>query len=394
MASFYLKLREESPNKYGECPIRLFITIHAKVSKVSTGYSVLPKHWDDAKQRIKGAHPNAVEWNTSLEQKVKEAKDNFAILDRNNSGATPAAVAGSLKRGETFKEVATIYAIQFKEQERIALYKKNMAAINVIDTHTPGIKIGEMGAEWIERFKASYKAKHNTVLSKIKFAFTVLNFAVAKKYFPYNPLAGIKKGEYRIPDRKRLTTKEIDLLWNYIPSGKWDKLAKLTALFSYYARGARRTDVLTMPKSALYYEDKKQRLRWAPNKTAASTGKVNDMPVSSRLAKIIELADNSTASIFGIIPDNPTPQQKHNAISIAGAMINQELRTIMQKCGIAKEISFHDIRRSFLKHAQDISKDIYATRGIAGHSNVNVTQTYVGEDQEAIDNLLVRIYGS
>lgn len=398
MASFYLEIRPE-PNKRKEHAIRLVIIIDGKVSRRGTGYSIQDKYWNAAGagtgEVIKSSHPNAIEWNEALTGKLIDAKKVYGILDRNAADLNPDAIALALKKGDRFIDVASIYEKKFRDAEKIGTADRYKSQAKMINEFYPDIKIGQMTPAWANSFrerleKDSYEK--NTITGKLKFTHSVLNKAVADGLYPYNPMQAVKKGSYRPAPGIRLTVKEIAKLWRFIPSNHWDKMAKLTALFSYYASGARFKDVLLMPKSALYMEDKKPRLKWQPNKTKNTSGVWMDIPVSDKLSSIIKQVENDSDTIFGLINLKADATALDKEISIAEIQINKNLKLIMLKCGISKAISFNDMRRTFLKHFQDMTADIYLSKQAVGHDKVSTTEGYIGKNQAALDSALETLY--
>lgn len=403
MADFYLELRSEKPNKRGECAIRLVIAIDGKRSRQKTGYSVEPKYWNGTiggvGDVIRASHPNAYEWNEALNHRITEAKKLYSTMDRLAGGnVNTGAISKAMGLGDKFYDIAKHYEAKFRKAGKIGTADRYRSQAAVLEKLYPGIKIGQINAAWARSYRelleTEGKAK-NTIVSKMRFINSILNKVVAEGLYPYNPMQGVKKGTFKPAEGVRLTPKEIDKLFNYIPVAHWDKMAKLTALFSYYASGARFKDVLIMPKAALYKEDGKIRMKWQPSKTKHTTGVMQDIPVHGRLASIIEQASNNSTTIFGLVDIGlKDAQLQDKQISKAEQEINKQLKLVMLRCGIGKAISFNDMRRTFLKHFQDMSGDIYLTKQTVQHEKVSTTEGYVGIDQQAIDKALKKLYGS
>jgi len=392
MASFYFDLRKYV-NKRGEQPICLVVIIDRKVSYKSTGYSIGSKYWDASKQRIKPSHPNCVEWNSALEQKLSEVKSLYSNLDK-TSRPTVKAISNAIMLGDTFKAIAEQYEAVFRDNGQIGTANRYKTNIRLIEKSYPVIKIGEMNNAWVISFKKNLEKTYapNTIVSRLRFVNAIINKAVADSLYPYNPMATAKKGSYKPPQKQTLTMQEIDRLYKYTTTNDWKRIAKLTALFSYYCVGARFKDVLLMHKSALYDEDGTQRIRWTANKTMHTTGEIIDIPVSHRLQHIIKQLDNNGATLTGLVNINLQPVKLHAKISKVQAQINKSLKVIFRECGINKNLSFHDMRRAFSNHAQAIGKNIYMTASLMGHDKVATTEIYLGKDRKGMDELLKSIY--
>jgi len=392
MASFYFDLRKYV-NKRGEQPVCLVIIIDRRVSYKSTGYSVKATQWDNIKKRIKPSHPNSVEWNEVIEQKLNEARAFYSSLDK-TSKPTVKAVSNAIMLGDTFKGIAEHYESAFRDNGQIGTANRYKSNIAMIEQMYPGIKIGSLNNQWVATFRKRLEKKYaaNTIVSKLRFVNAIINKAVADNLYPYNPMATAKKGSFKPPQKQLMTFKEIDALFYYQPDSYWKRIAKLTALFSYYAVGARFKDVLLIKKSAIYTEDKIKRLRWHPFKTLHTTSEIMDIPISHRLQTIITELKNDTQTISGLINPSLNPEMLHRELSKVQAQINKTFKTVLLECHISKNLSFHDMRRAFSNHAQEIGKNIYMTSHLMGHDKVATTEIYLGKDKRGMDELLKSIY--
>ena len=192
--------------------------------------------------------------------------------------------------------------------------------------------------------------------------------------------------------KDQLTTEDIEKMWNADPLDQNEALARDTFLFSYYSSGARFRDVLVMPKSAIYMDGAKQRIRWTPSKTKNSTGEVLDMEINKRMAAIIKRNSNDTDTIFGVINLKLAPEDLEKNIDSTQSKISKSLKLFIARCGISKSISFHDARRTLSKHLKYAGGDLHGIKDVMGHGDIKTTQGYVGRDQEAKDRLLKKLY--
>ena len=74
--------------------------------------------------------------------------------------------------------------------------------------------------------------------------------------------------------------------------------------------------------------------------------------------------------------------------------INKYLKKIATEAKIQKNVSFHIARHSFAKVAKDNKVDNNHLKELLGHSNIKVTEGYMGSfETEATDNVMASIFG-
>jgi len=393
MASIYLQLRDYK-NKRGESAIRLVIIVNRKASHTNTGYSVEPKYWDESTLQIKPSHPNANSWNKALTAKLQEARNTYGDMDSAGHNIKATKLAKAVAVGSKYIDIALHYSAKFRAAGSIGTadaYKSKAEQINLL---FPGIKAMEMDSDWAEEFRAiaEKKYKHNTIVGFFKHINSVLSKAEKDGIISRNLLANAKKGSYRPAIKATVTPEDIETLWKAKPVRPQEAIAKDTFLFSYYCSGARFKDVLLMPKSALYLEGRQMRITWQPYKTKKETGGVIDMPVNKRLAAIIKRNANPSATIFGLIDPKLPPEELDGEISRVQGSIRDNLKMFFVRCGIKKDLSFHDARRSISKNLKVMGADLHGIKDILGHESIRTTQGYVGRDQKGADNLLKQLY--
>ena len=84
----------------------------------------------------------------------------------------------------------------------------------------------------------------------------------------------------------------------------------------------------------------------------------------------------------------------NNTIGSKNALINKYLQKIATLAEIDKHISFHIARHSFAKIAKDNKVDNNHLKNLLGHSNIKVTEAYMGNfETEESDNVMASIFG-
>jgi integrase len=165
------------------------------------------------------------------------------------------------------------------------------------------------------------------------------------------------------------------------------KLCRDLFLFSYYCKGLRFENCISMPKSAII----NGRLVYTINK--------GNRPMSTLIhPKLQALIDahisNDTDTIFGRFNLDDMKKNKRKVIGSENAYINKGLKDIAMMIGI-KGFSFHQARHSFAFHLKKISNNIHVIKDSLGHAKTSTTESYLQSlDDEFLDNEVGKLYGS
>ena len=83
----------------------------------------------------------------------------------------------------------------------------------------------------------------------------------------------------------------------------------------------------------------------------------------------------------------------NDIVGAKNALLNKYLNKIGTQAGISKHISKHIARHSFAKIAKDNNIDNNHLKNLLGHSNIKITETYMGnfETQET-DQVMANIF--
>ena len=83
----------------------------------------------------------------------------------------------------------------------------------------------------------------------------------------------------------------------------------------------------------------------------------------------------------------------NNTIGSKNALLNKYLNKIADKAEIKKHISMHIARHSFAKIAKDNHIDNNHLKNLLGHSNIKITETYMGSfDTQETDKAMALLF--
>lgn len=399
MASFKFVISKYQKQD-GTHSVDLRITIARKHKDIPTGYCIKPKDWNPANGRVKPSNKNFTEINDSLEVKRLNAERTYAKLDKNTMPPTLQQVVKGLNTPHDFYEVAKLKIAMHREAGQIGTADKVTTQVGIIRAFAPDLKLEQVTPELIIAFKNHLKNTKNRIGKKyavntitgILSSFRAIYNYAGIKTSDIDPFRVAKVGTYRASGGVPLAESEIDKIWNYIPSGKWEKLARSTFLFSYYALGMRSADVLKIRWDNVGDDGY---ITYSPGKTKTTTGKVLYVPLNSWLLKIIEGQERTHDTIFGIITaTSDDPKELDRQIGNAQTEINSNLKKIAARVGIDKPIKFKLARTTLADIAnKKTGRNIYGIQQSLGHSRIATTEIYLGDDKTAVDEVAKAVYG-
>lgn len=152
-------------------------------------------------------------------------------------------------------------------------------------------------------------------------------------------------------------------------------------LYTLYYAGLRIQEALNLKLEDVDLEEEVFHIKDTKNKEDRT------IPINNKLKKILEdyrnfgREDRNTDNFFSTYPlGQICPQQ-----------INKHLRKALQKAGIEKRITAHNLRHSFASNLVQRGVDVITLRTLLGHKNLRTTSIYchtsLDELQEAVDVL-------
>lgn len=397
MATFKLILSPyEKSNKTHSIDLR--VTINRKSKPIPTKFYVKVKEWDAAKERVKAANPNFTQINDALQRKVEDAEKKYAVLAK-KSAPTLQQLVDAIRTPTDFYLVAKAKIEEHRKNGQIGHSDKIESHMGIIKVKYPSLSMENITPDFIRDLKTHLKTTtnkkgkkytRNSITSILSSCRAVYN-STGVKVSDIDPFATVKIGSYVKAGGVPLEENEIEKLWNYIPSGKWNTIAQKCFLFSYYALGMRPGDVLTL----LWDEVGKDYIVKTYNKTEDTTGVMLHIPINDRLRKLLNSFDRKHKTVFGVITaTKDEPEELDRQMAVALTEITKQLKLIAQKCGITKNIKAKLARTTFGHIAnKKTGRNVYGIQQSMGHSKIATTEIYLGDDQTAIDEVAKQVYG-
>ncbi|MBP7179665.1 MAG: site-specific integrase [Dysgonomonadaceae bacterium] len=433
MASFRFEINKSRPTRNKTYVIWLRITTDCKRKLVKTPIELNSAKDFNPKARqsnwVRSSEPRSAKWNDELASFLEKAKDTYKDLRQQG-----VASSENISQKMLASEVSSSFLQYAKQRTNDILnegghrnYKKYNGFCNKIDNflitqRKKDLLFAELTTSFLSKFEAylhtlknernpEAKLHPNTIAINLNIFKTIINRAVEvdKIITPeQNPFLGYKYTREVSTTKEKLNENEI----NKIEQLELKKNSTIWHcrnyfLFSFYLAGIRAGDLVQLrwrnvtPDGRLEYRMKK-------------TKKDRSLFLHQKARNILSLyykeETNPNDYIFPLLDNNAnyakavTPQQietlptqelvnLHNAIGAKNALINKYLKKIAKLAEIDKNLSMHIARHSFAKIAKDNKVDNNHLKNLLGHSNIKITETYMGNfDTSETDEVMSSIF--
>lgn len=392
--TYAFELRNYTDRK-GLRPIVMRITAGKAVSRKSTGFKVVEKHWDFARERVKRTHPNYSIINNALDA-LKDAAEaaHASAVAEGEVIAHPSQIQNRASSSMSFYDLMAERIKTFERGERWSTAKRYETILKKLQDYAPKLDATSITAQWVLRYKAHLQAKGNsanTIISNMAAIKATYSYGARLGYYPEKTglFTSDTVGSKEPTHKETLTAKEIGKLEDVQLSGT-TALARDMFLFSYYAAGMRFGDVVRLGWESVG----KEAIVYAPGKVKGKTGVKITVPIHGRLRQILNRYRGKGRTVFALLESGASGKELVAQVEARNAMVNKYLQVAVNKAGIGKLISFHCARHSFARLANEVSgRDVYGIKGALGHSSIQVTEIYLGQDAGAVDALLKKVYG-
>lgn len=391
MASFKLVL-SSYVKASGKQSINLQIIINRRTIPRATGFNVLAKDWDRAKERVRPSNKNFTEINDALKVILEGAEREFANTMKKGQMPEARLVADKTFATHDFYKFADAYNDTLTGPTQYRTQKGNKSSVNALRAYAPVLAVEQISPELLEGFRKHLEKKdlaRNTIISRLDDLRSIYNQSPHK--LSPSPFDGIVIGEGRSAKIEPLTIEEISRLWNYRPANKGERLALDMFLLSFYSLGMRIGDVIQLE----WREVLEDRIRYDQSKKEhLDSDDVLEAPINRYSEEILSRWPRTGKYVFGKITATDR-RAIDRQVETVQATINSSLKIIALKCDppITKWIAGKLARKTFADIANKrTGRNIYMIQQAMGHSRVGTTETYVGRDQTSIDELARKTY--
>lgn len=428
--------RTDKQLKDGTHPFWVRITKERKSIYISTGLSLHPKYWNDQhtgyREAICRRYPPT--WRkelitklAGLEEKYSKAAESLASADEKHDAKDIAHKAIEGRQQARRYTVLGYLEEQITTMQRVGkvgycgVYqdlRNQLTEFIKTEYNKTDIRFDEITVRFCNGFEVFFRERGNadTSLSvRFRTLRTLYNRAIAEgiakaENYPFARNVAEKHkfsvGKFDTKTRKRAITRdEIRLIEIFIPTGTATgpyarlknqfeierlKRAKDVFLFSFYLGGINFVDLAQLRWRNLGTDgDGKLRINYTRQKTNGLFSLRLLPPVLAIIEQYRDLTYTGPDSyIFPIldIDAHKTPTQiKHRLTKILG-QVNQDLKQLGQRLGIATPLTTYVARHSFATSLRRAGVPDALTGQLLGHQDTKQTSVYLDEfDNKAVD---------
>ncbi|GAB3984193.1 site-specific integrase [Spirosoma terrae] len=396
--SYKIILRKEKINGKGEHPLYLRITDNRKSSYKALGIYVAPLLWDDERQIVKRGYPNSARVNNLLTIELGKVQGKALEMATSNKEVSARRIKEAVNRksSDSFIEYFVGYLDWLKRENKAGTYDKAWATLSKLKQYMPNrnLTFSDIDIDFLRAYERYLRDELGNSINTIH-----SNLKIFRKLFHQAYMDGTITAEQNSFLRYKLRTEKTNK--DYITE---DELARLEALeiperymmnhhrlmyiFACYSGGLRISDIL--------------QLRWrnfTGTHLVVNTHKTGE-PVTIKLPKrALEIIDfykplTSEKTENFIFPclnneaDYTDSRVLFRALSSGTAYANKNLKTLAQRAGIDKSISFHTSRHTFATRALRKGVRMEYVSKLMGHTTLKTTQIYAKIVNEELDKAM------
>ena len=398
-ANFYLK----DAGAKTETPINLIFRYNGQTLKYSTGERIVPKNWNEDRQRIKKTYTGSPELNYYLDKVEEEIQKIFRLAVSNGVSVTPEYLRQKLnealnkepKQNQNFFSLFNLFIEQSGTTKKRNTIKRYRTALNFLKQFSMqkrvSVSFDIFNITFYERFVKflieEIGQTNNTVGKYIQTLKTFLNYAT-------------ENGFNRKLDFKKFKVMREDTEIVYLTEDELNRLAKLELrnngrlervrdlfMFGCYT-GLRFSDIAELLPENI----KGDYIVLQTQKTRSN----NNVPISPMARQILKKYDNALPAVIS--------NQKMNLYLkelCALAEINDSVIVIKHRGALRfdstepkyKLIGTHTARRTFVTLSLEKGMRAETVMGITGHKTYQVFKKYISITDKVKLNEVNRVWG-
>ncbi|UFH51816.1 site-specific integrase [Spirosoma sp. KNUC1025] len=412
----------------GSHPFWVRITKDRKSTFVATGHSLLPKYWNDNytnyREAIRKSYPephrnNLINALEGWEKKYSHAADTLAVSDERHD--TKAVANKAIEERKQARRVMLLAYIDELVEGMVVARKKGNSIIYrdlrnqlsdfIADQPDKNVDISfsDVSVRFCNQLETFFRQRGNTdttISNRYRTLRAVFNKAIAEgiakpEHYPFARNVVEKHkfsiGKYDTSTQKRAISRdEIRKIEAFQPVGTYTgphsslrnaveaerlSLAKNVFLFSFFSAGMNFVDLAKLLwKNITTDGNGNYRLNYVRQKTG---GKFSLRLLPAAIAIIDNYRpvtnDGPNSYIFPVLSDKKhvTPTQIHNRIHKVSAMVNEDLKRVGERAGIATPLTTYVARHSFATSLRMSGVADAITSQALGHKTAAVTAVYL-----------------
>ncbi len=385
MSSVAIVYRKDKLNKRGEAPIHFRIIKDRKVCYISSGIMLPEENWDADKMKIKSKQQNSARLNLLLTTKFAELQGEVIEKETFTKSFTTRQLRNKVygNKPTNFFSIAEDVLDTYESEGKVGTHDKCQSIIKKLETFhkSKNLFFQDIDVDFLTKYEKHLRLvlqnKTNTVHKDLKFIRRIFNEAIKRdlvelQISPFNKY----KIKLEKTSRTYLTEDELKLIENLVmKEGSLIQCHRNMFVFSCYVGGLRVSDVLKLKWGHLDGDYILISIKKTKEQLRLKIPDVGLQIINSLKEKKV-VADNYIFPVLENGLDEKNARLFDNAINSATALINKNLKFIMQRAKVEKSISFHISRHTWATRALRFGVPIEIVSKILGHANIRETMIY------------------
>jgi integrase/recombinase XerD len=355
------------------------------------------KDWDPKEKKVKKSHPNSSRLNALIAKRVSDAEGVTADLETKSKTITSKKIKEEIlgKEPVEFFPYADKYIQSLETSSKVGSLRRAKSVIKKMKDYQNGVPLyfDEINVKYLKDYEeyllSKLDNKQNTVHQNLRIIRKLINDAIREDILTRNDNPFYKFSlKLEKTSREFLTEEELKKIEDLdLPKDKVINGHRNIYVFAAYTGGLRISDVLTLRWEN--FDGERINLNIQKTKTHLSIKLPNKALEIIKTYKPEKI--NPKDFIFPFLDKNlklEDPKVLYQAISAATAYTNKDLKTIAQKAGIEKHISFHTSRHTFATAALRKGIRIEYVSKLLGHANIKETQIYAKIVNEELEKAM------
>lgn len=384
-----LYLKRNSQDKNGNCPLMGKITVKSEANSTAQfgcKIKVDPRKWNATSQRCTGKSKVSISTNKEIENMLLRLRTRFDELC-NSGNPVKAEDVKNFSQAMASAQMTLMELVEMHNQEYSFRVGVNRSAASYVHYQRVKVLLSEflkkkykvsdmplrsLNMEFIEAFDMflhiEKKHKASTKLGHLKCLKAIMNDAHRRGYIPYNPFKGYST-EKPEEVRRHLSMDELKRIMSVHLDKPNQKITRDLFVFSCFT-GICYCDLYNLTQKNIYKAgDGRFWIRTQRQKTGTVENVLLlDIPLSI-IRKYQGMAADS--KLF--------PMLTHGSVTF-------HLKKIAARCGISRNVTFHQARHSFASViCLSLGVPIETVSRIMGHKNITTTQHYAKVTYDKID---------
>lgn len=358
-----------------------------QVRDLATTWKIEEKYWKGSE--VSAKHPDATVINHRISELIAQAKNYYAQCQLQGR-KIDLKLFGTGRQTHSFIGYLKAREAHYRDKQMVIMYRK-VARLSKELTTCFGREMyfEDITGEALRKYDSYLVTAENNETTRHK------KFKMLREFYETaiseglalapNPFRNYKINVLPVK-KEKLSLAEFKALEDLKLKPGALKLARDLFLFSYYAKGARFENCVTLRRD----EVRDGRINFRTNKGK----KYLSVKIHDRLQVLLDQYKAGKFVFPYIVEVKTDPEEYVAQIGTLNATVNRNLKKAAAFAGIEKPVSFHIARHTFAFHLKHTSDNIHVIKDALGHSDTRTTEIYLDNlDDEVLDKEMDKLYG-